>query len=272
MRPFLSAALAASASIAVSTTAATAAVREEPAVPAPAVSLLGKATIIGRSSVSSCERWRSLAGRLGETHAGHKLRHLLSTRLCSLTEDKSAEHVWAWPWRFNDVRADLPAQHHGRYGAWEIRCDEAGARRRCALSLETVIAAVEDPEQHAVRVVSHVVIDTVAGRESVLWRVHVAGSSAGAKIGAGIAVDLAGRSITETFDACGPRGCMAEAEPAVGAEVASALWQGRPITIRLMGAGDREPETGMLASHGFRAGLKELIRLRRHEARALAGR
>ena len=272
MRAFLAAVLASLSSVALMTGAAKASAREEQAPPVSVAPVLGKSNSVGRSAVTSCERWRVLAGRLGETHAGHKLRHLLSTRLCALTEDKSTEEVWAWPWRFSDVRADLPPQHHGKFGAWDIRCDQAGERRRCALSLETVVAAGIDPESRPIRIVSHVVIDAVAGRESVLWRVHVPRSAGGVAAEAGISVELAGRNVAESFDACGPRGCMTEAEPVVGAEVASALWQGRSITIRLVGGGEREPESGMLPAHGFRAGLKELIRLRRHEAKAMAGR
>ena len=103
------------------------------------------------------------------------------------------------------------------------------------------------------------------GCTSLAFRVGVAAE-------AGVSVDLEGRDITESFDTCGPRGCMAEAELAVGAEVATTLWMGRPITMRLIEGSEREPMTGMLPAHGFRAGLKELIRLRRHEGRALARR
>ncbi len=126
--------------------AAFASVREERVAPLPTAPVHGQSTSIGRSGVSSCDRWRALAARLGETHAGHKLRHLLTTRLCVLTEDTSDE-VWAWPWRFSDVRADLPPQHHGKFGAWDIRCDQAGQRRRCALSLETSMVLGGDPSR-----------------------------------------------------------------------------------------------------------------------------
>lgn len=272
MRSVLCAALASVSSVAVITGAATAAVRKEQVPLVPAISVLGKATSVGRSAATSCERWRSLAVRLGETHAGYKLRNLLATRLCALTEDKVIDEVWAWPWRFNDVRDDLPPHHHGKYGAWDIRCGLAGERRRCALSLETVMAAGVDPETRPLKLVSHVVIDVVAGRESVLWRMHVARNPHGIAAEAGVSVNLEGRDVTESFDACGQRGCMAEAELAVGAEVATALWMGRPITIRLIEGGEREPMTGMLPAYGFSAGLKELIRLRRQEGRALARR
>lgn len=252
--------------------AASASARSDQDAIAPAQSLTGGPGDVIRIVTTGCERWRSLAARLGETHAGHKLRVLLASRPCAVSEERAVEAVWSWPWRFGDVPAELPPQRHGSYGAWEIRCGEAGERRRCALLLETGLAAGVDPETRPVRVVSHVVIATVAGRESILWRVHVARRvSAGAGDG-GVSVELPGRKVLEAFDACGNHGCMAEAEPAVGAEVASTLWLGRPITITLGGAGDREPETGMLPAHGFRAGLKELIRLRRQEARPLAGR
>lgn len=251
---------------------ASASVRPEAAALPVGQALTGGPGEAIRAGASGCARWRSLAARLGETHAGHKLRHFLASRPCGLAEDRAIDAVWSWPWRSGDMRADLPPHHHGKYGAWEIRCGDAGERRRCALLLETGVSAGIDPEARPLKVVSHMVIGSVAGRESILWRVHVARSPDLAAAGGGIAVDLPGRNLLETFDACGNLGCMAEAEPAIGAEVASALWLGQPITISLGGAGEREPETGMLLAHGFRAGLKELIRLRRQEARSLAGR
>jgi invasion protein IalB len=157
---------------------------------------------------------------------------------------------------------------HDRFGAWEIRCGQAGARRRCALALETVMAASLDPETRPLRLLSHVVIDSVAGRESVIWRVHVIRDLG--VVEGGIGVQMAARRLVERFDVCSRRGCIAEAEPEVGAEVASALSLGRPVAISLESRDRGEPIVGMLPAYGFRQGIAELIRLRRSELKPLA--
>jgi invasion protein IalB len=226
-----------------------------------------------RHHAQTCQRWRSALSRLGETYAGYKLRHTLVTRTCALGAGDADEQVWGWPWRQLDSRADLPPKGHGRFGAWEIRCGETGGRQRCALAMETAMAARLDPEALPIRIVAHLVIDNVAGRESVLWRVHVApGGTDSPEEPASIGIGLPDRSAIEPFDACGRRGCMAEAEPRISAEVASTLWAGRTITISMAGAGTGRDLAAMLPSHGFRDGLTELIRLRRNETKAVAGR
>jgi invasion protein IalB len=223
-------------------------------------------------SGATCERWRRMAARLGETYAGHQLRAAVSARLCAFADDKPDEDIWGWPWRHRDVRADLPPLRHGQYGAWEIRCAEAGPRRRCALALETTIAASLEPESPLARVVAHVVIDTIAGRESVLWRVHVAREVVPAEKEAGVSWQVAGLEASVPFDACGRRGCLAEADPRRSAEVASWLWGGRPLPIALGRRSDGSDLVGLLPAHGFRVGLTELIRLRRQEGRSQGGR
>lgn len=226
---------------------------------------------LGRRSGATCQRWRRLAARLGETYAGHQLRAAVAARQCAFAEDRGDEDVWGWPWRHPDVRADLPPLRHGRYGAWEIRC-EAGRRRRCALALETVMADSLDPEARSLRLVAHVVIDSVAGRESVLWRVHVTKAVAIPEAAGGVSWQMADRHASESFDACGRSGCLAEADPRQSAEVATWLWSGRPLPVALGRGADGTDMTSVLPAHGFRAGLSELIRLRRQEVRALAGR
>lgn len=254
-------------------TAATAAVRTaSAALPTTIEAEIANPVEPVRRSGANCRRWRSLAARLGETYAGHQLRHVVATKLCAFSDDVTEDDVWGWPWRHHDVRADLPPQRHGQFGSWEIRCGQLGPRRRCALSLETTMAAGLDPEARPIHVVSHIVIDKVAGRESVLWRVHLAPDSGSVEAAGGIAVQYGDRETTERFDACGRRGCMAEAEPKLSAEVASWLWAGRSMTISLGRTETGTPQMGVLPAYGFQHGLTELIRLRRHETRAVAGR
>ena len=233
---------------------------------------LAKSGAMGRWSGAGCRRWRTLAVRLGETYAGYRLRQVVATRLCALADDAGGQEIWGWPWRHYDMRADLPPQQLGRFGAWEIRCGEVGLRRRCALASETVMAAALDPETRPLRVVAHLVIDRVAGRESVLWRVHVSRDVGSLDTQGGILVEMAGRQSAEPFDACGRRGCMAEAAPRLSGEVASWLWMGRPMSISLGQSAAGAALGGVLPAHGFRRGLAELMRLRRQEARAVAGR
>lgn len=273
MRRGISTGLTSLLSAALLATAASAAVRAPSGAPPTSTDLeTTRPSDTARRSGSVCQRWRALAKRLGETYAGHRLRHTVANRLCALSDDRADEEVWGWPWRHHDVRADLPPQRHGQFGAWEIRCGEVGPRRRCALALETVMAAGLDPESRPFRIVSHVVIDSVAGRESVLWRVHIARDAGTVEAEGGIAVQLSGREVAEPFDACGRRGCMTEAGPGVSAEVASSLWTGRTVSISLGRAGPAAQLIGILPAHGFRLGMNELIRLRRIEGRAIAGR
>ena len=214
----------------------------------------------------SCQRWRSIAARLGETYAGHKLRHLVSsTKSCTMLPDNAEEAVWSWPWRSPELQSDLPPELHGRFGAWEIRCGQAGLRRRCTLALQTAMAASLDAETLPLRVVTHLVIDSVAGRESLLWRVHVARDLGSVEKDSGVVVRWSARELSKTFDACGAYGCLAEAEPVASAEVAAALWSGRAVSISLASGDQQDRIVGLLPTHGFKQGLAELIRLRRSE-------
>jgi len=222
------------------------------------------------ASGSKCQRWRSLAAKLGETYAGFRLRHSIVQRACAFSGEDVEDQIWSWPWRHNDVRADLPPQRHARFGPWEMRCGQVGSRCRCALAVETVLVADDVSEGPELPVVSHFVIDAVGGRESVLWRVHVGRTDPAAERALRIGIQLPGRATSEAFNTCGRRGCMTEASVTLSAEVVNSLTSGRPIELSLTAPGSDEPLTGALPVQQFRAGLVELIKLRREEARAMA--
>jgi hypothetical protein len=127
-------------------------------------------------------------------------------------------------------------------------------------------------------VVTHFVIDTVAGRESLLWRVFVPG--AGARVsdrrregastvahGRRVRYRLEGRQLGASFTTCVEMGCVLETGPLRAGDVASVLWDGRAIPLEVEMAGGRVA-TVHISAEGFRAALRELMRLRRIERAA----
>ena len=153
---------------------------------------------------------------------------------------------------------DLPPHHHATLGAWEIRCSHVGARQRCAL----IRAEAAADGQSTGSIVSHFVIDAVAGREIVLWRVVVARP----EIAAGaIAVNVAATTVHQSYSQCLDNGCIMESGVAISAKVASQLWHGAPVSIQL----EASPGASVfvLPALGFREGLAELTRLR-HDDRS----
>ncbi len=246
-----------------------------------------------RTSVArQCRRWRALAAQLGETYAGHRLRSTVLERLCADQEDTSAD-VWAWPWSDLERGATLPPRFHRTFGAWDIRCDTASGRRRCALIHRAPVPPDELLVDGDPQIMVHFVIDMVAGRETVLWRMFVPtplapGAAAtpppvmpallpGEPQGAGqsptprgeVRYRIGASDHAERFPACVAAGCFMEAHVTRSGAVVSRLWDGRPIELTVARAGG-EPLMLRLPARGFRAAFSELMRLRRDEMRGSA--
>lgn len=231
-----------------------------------------------RRAPRDCRKLKALAGQLGETFAGHRLRSTLLDRSCGLHQvETHSDDVWSWPWR-SPAADDLPPTSAGRFGAWEVRCGNAGRRQRCALV--HVLGADGDPNQGLVRVSTHFIMDALAGRESVVWRVVVAAGtrpergSASPRGGTGES-DAAARAVTfvhgdgevrVAFAMCRDGACIMEASPRHASDVVGRLADGSPIEIKLTGeSGERT--SIILPATGFRSGFNALGRLRREELR-----
>lgn len=236
-----------------------------------------------RASVRyQCQRWKALAARLGETYAGHRLRETVLQRICGLSEEQASEAAWSWPWASLD-RGDIePPRSHRTFGAWEIKCGPLDERRRCAVLARLRPAAGEDD---AKVILVHFVIDMVAGRESVLWRIFVPheGGDLGPARSDRVSLDTAPAQEREArgavsyrlistvhsegFPACGAKGCLMEGHIRRASDVVSRLWEGRPLDLDVR-VGSSTPFAVTLPAGGFRAAFKELVRLRREEVRA----
>lgn len=231
-----------------------------------------------------CQKWRAMAHHLGETFAGHALRESVLKRICLGLAGERADDVWDWPWAgFADGRL-LPPRTHRTMGAWQIRCGAAAKRKRCAL-----LHLAEMPEgavrENASPIIAHVVIDMVAGRESVLWRVFVPQQDAqirGAHLGSQtdapspvvvparerpvLTYQIGTYELADRFSTCAPAGCMMEANLRHAGVVVSGMWDGVPVDFRIPDSGGT-PQVVRVPARGFRAGLAELMRLRREELR-----
>jgi invasion protein IalB len=231
---------------------------------------------------NECRRWRAAASHLGETYAGHRLRRTAVSRHCPFLESARADETWDWPWSSLGDGRTLPPRLHMAVGDWEIRCGTARARRRCALLHRGPSLPQAAGDQQPL-IVTHFVIDMVGRREIVLWRVHVPVIARAASalqdhtdLTAGIAgrhgsgrilYNMDGAEQTEVFPACAPTGCLMEANVRRAGSVVTHLWDGQALDLRV-DLGTQPPIQMTLPAAGFRAGLKELIRLRREELRA----
>jgi invasion protein IalB len=221
---------------------------------------------------STCDRLKTLVGKLGETFAGHRVRQTWTARVCAMTHHAFDDGIWAWPWssglsasltdEANTPPREIPPRLLQTIGAWDIRCGRVGTRQRCAI-VRTELWQQGDALS-AGRVVTHFVIDAVAGREVVLWRVFVENAMNGTD---GIVVPLPGRIAQKRYDQCSSSGCIMESDVAVSSIVATGLWNGEQAEFRIGTAPDAV--TVVLPAHGFREALSELTRLRR-EDRGLA--
>jgi hypothetical protein len=233
---------------------------------------------------SDCHRWRAAAATLGETYAGHLLRETVVQRQCRSLEADRGDEAWDWPWASLQEGRTLPPRLHAAQGEWEIRCGNAGGRRRCALLNRSPVPPDETLEPGDDAIITHFVIDMIAGRETLLWRLFVPTApfitaAAAGLIDAGathkgigqrkgeVRYRLEDAERTELFPACTAAGCLMESGPRTAGDVATRLWEGRSIDVRI--SLTTAPAVALtLPSAGFRAGLKELVRLRREEMRA----
>lgn len=236
-----------------------------------------------KTAKNQCRRWRAAASHLGETYAGHRLRRTVVSRHCPFLESVRADETWDWPWSSLGRGRVLPPRLHTAIGEWEIRCGMVRARRRCALLHRgpTLTGAAHDSHQPSI--VTHFVIDMVGRREIVLWRIYVpiaAPATASAQESTALTAGVAGRhgsgrihyqldgaEHTEVFPACALTGCLMEANVRRAGTVATNLWDGHALDLRV-DLGTQPPIPMTLPAAGFRAGLKELVRLRREEMRA----
>ena len=219
---------------------------------------------------SQCRKWQSMATQLGETFAGYTLRHTVLKRVCDGLGDPQLDETWDWPWAGFASGRMAPPRMVRSIEAWEIRCGRAGARQRCAM-LHAEPAATGAPS-----IVTHFVIDMVAGRESLLWRVFVPAEDnatvppetmAARASTQGIRYHLKDGWHVERFSKCAAAGCIMEANLLRGGEVATDLWDGNGVGLAITLASGRSIEIA-LPAQGFRAGLAELVRRRRDEFRA----
>lgn len=252
-----------------------------------------------------CARWQSLTLQLGETLAGRRMRQTVTGEACRQQGDAGA-HVWDWPWAGGELTASLPPQLISEAGGWQVRCDASGRRRRCALVHQSVgdtdksdVAAGqtgavvgEGASDRSRHISTHFIIDTIAGRESVLWRVFVpavrsetlaaraleAGTPQGTARGGATSAGeprphlrILGERPDKSADRpgyCSSAGCLIEAAPQRSAEIANRLAEGTAIEVRIDGASLPPSLVIAIPSHGFRAGFKELLRQRRDEERS----
>ncbi len=236
-----------------------------------------------QTTKNQCRRWRAAAFQLGETYAGHRLRRTAVRRHCPLLESARADETWDWPWSSLGDGRVVPPRLRMATGAWEIRCGAARARRRCALLHRGPMLGSAARGAYDASILTHFVIDTVGRREIVLWRVYVpvaapatASLQESMAMTAGVAgrhgrgrihYELEGAEQTEVFPACAPTGCLMEANVWRAGSVATSLWDGRPLDLRVE-LGTQPPILMTVPAAGFKSGLKELMRLRREEVRA----
>lgn len=287
-----------------------------PAVPTRGTGLEGSANAGSGGSIASpllrdlppleqrrsarCRRWQDVAASLGETFAGYALRKSLRRTQCALAgQDDVASAFWDWPWR-TPSRISLPPHAHRDFGAWAIRCGGGAMRHRCALLLRDPARSSVGVEMSAALVTAHFVIDRVAGREILLWRLIVrhqgaAGRSMGgarrSPVGAlasgrgsqGIAprrhdglakplkLRIAGEDQTERPMHCVAGLCSFEVRAERAGRIATRLADGGGIDIELMDSAGGVRQFRLEAG-GFDRGLAELIRLRRAEHAQTPGR
>lgn len=233
-----------------------------------------QATAARRDTGHRCQTWRRVAGRLGETYAGYKVRQDVVKKLCGLAGHARAR-TWGWPWSGLANGQLLPPRSHRHSGQWQIRCGRGAWRRRCAALQIAPAAPGRSPSPGAPEVVTHFVIDTVAGRESLLWRVFIPADAGRAPVRAErdrgrlakprqVRYWLGGRIVSLAFTTCAKAGCVVESGPQRSGDVASALSDGRAIELEARMPGGHVVMVDIPAE-GFRGALHELMRLRRIE-------
>lgn len=237
----------------------------------------------GPRRVDRCKRWRAVAESLGETFAGYTLRKTVVRRNCEMFGPDDTTSRWDWPWNGIERGRIQPPRAHRVYGHWAIRCGTGVNRRRCALMHN---APPDDVTGGlAPRISTHFVIDRVAGREVLLWRLFVPATDATPPALLGLAGAGPGDTIQraalgpgdmrfklgpalpwEKFPVCSASGCLMEVSAERAGQAATHLADGLPLGLELRRAG-AETLAISLPALGFAPALTELIRLRRAERR-----
>lgn len=208
-----------------------------------------------------CQRWRAISARLGETYAGHRFRRAIIEPSCDHEAPPRGTVVWSWPWRDGSIAPELPPVVRSSFGPWVIRCQRAAMGHRCALlsSQRAQGDAGGGPE-----IVTHFVIDTIAGRESVLWRVLVRPMARTAPAAKRIELVDGGTHRPLRFEACGAAGCLMEADIATASGVVRRLAAGEALRLELPARrGHRYKVT--IEAAAFAAAFAELNRLHNAE-------
>jgi invasion protein IalB len=227
-----------------------------------------------------CNRWQSAAARLGETYGGYRLRAIVDRYGCGYTEgNRAVQRVWNWPWHGEGLAPAVPPILHARFGAWDIRCEPIAGRNRCAMTSEAAVVAVAGSPAAGRIVSTHFVIDTVADRESMIWRILMPPArgllkTRTAAAGNGfVSFSLGGPAVSQPFTTCRDNACLMEAPVTASANAATRLWDGHAIDIDIPaaeGASTNGPDHARISAAGFRAAFRELNRLRRAENRQSA--
>lgn len=193
-----------------------------------------------------CAQWHRLVSRLGETFAGYRLRQSITAGVCEMAS-RGPRH-WSWPWSVDDPAAELPPRIAARHADWEIRCSDGPGPGRCA--------AVLDPGAGRDRWHTHFVVDTVAGRDTVLWRlfIHNRGSPS-QPMASGQRLRFGHRVMAAT--ACTPAGCFIEMPVTHSEAAALRLAAGEALQVSVQTAGGEQSFT--LSAPGFRLALDRLL-------------
>ncbi len=220
-----------------------------------------------------CARARALAERLGETFAGYRIRETLVARTCAFAlQDRATTTLWDWPWRLlahdaavvqnnpDDIKL-VPPLAMREAGLWQIRCDQTEHRRRCALiRSEPVLPLTTDrstPRTPTLPpVIAHAVLDRVAGRTTVLFRIFIP-RQFGEQTS--IVVEHGQGPAALPVNRCRPIGCFVEADISQGSEIVRHLWEGQPVSVGLKLGTDRFK--AILPALGFRDGVRGLVAL-----------
>ncbi len=201
---------------------------------------------------AQCRRLAAIAERLGGTFAGHRLRNGVMVDVCAGHVDAGGPArppQTSWPWAQSGSAHTPPGAEVARFGAWRLHCQPALSAPFC------VLAAAASPAGLS----AHFVIDRVAGRETLLWRIVADRAAIGDAGGVVLTAQSARR--VEAFDICGPAECIMEADTVRAAAVADRLWSGAAVRFDLDSTAS---PTGVFAlpATGFRQGLAALIRQR----------
>jgi hypothetical protein len=245
-------------------------------------------------AMRTCRSWRAMTDRLGETFIAARLRHTVLPNACAHDAVDAHEDRWAWPWGpasrdgHSGLDGDLPPRIAAAHGAWQVRCGRAGRRERCALvqsgSLEATAAGTSAP----VPFTTHFVIDAVGGEERLIWRLHVRQADPtrtrdidwNAPAGS-VDLRVGDYMTTAPFSVCSAAGCMLELDLKAGAEIASRMWDGETLQLRVrmpqrIGQPASSPPmpqlSGTISPLGVRRGLPDLSLRRQHELQPAAGR